>query len=351
MGTLPSCELEGLVKAIVQHHYGALDGLALEEVPVPKPGEGEVLVRVHAASLHADIWHAVTGRPYVMRLMGPGLRRPKVATPGIDLAGRIDSVGPGVTAFAPGDEVFGECVRGIQWKNGGAFAEYASVLAKDLAPKPTTLSFTQAAAVPTSGLIGIQVVRDEGQVAPGESVLVNGAGGAVGSFALQIAKASGATVTAVDSGQKLAAMRAIGADAVIDYTTTDYTTTGDRYDVIIDIPGNRPLSDIRRTLTPDGRYVLVGHDQYGRRGHPVIGSIGRFARMFAMSMFVPQFKAPGKVSPRSERLTALAQMCEAGEITPLVDSTYPLAQIHEALRHLEGGTAVGKIVLTITDPD
>jgi NADPH:quinone reductase-like Zn-dependent oxidoreductase len=339
------------VKAIVQHHYGPLDDLALEEVPVPKPAEGEVLVRVHAASLHADIWHAVTGRPYVMRLMGPGLRRPKVATPGIDLAGRIDSVGPGVTGFAPGDEVFGECVRGIQWKNGGAFAEYASVLAKDLAPKPTTLSFTQAAAVPTSGLIGMQVVRDEAQVAPGESVLVNGAGGAVGSFALQIAKGSGATVTAVDSGQKLAAMKAIGADAAIDYTTTDYTTTGDRYDVIIDIPGNRPLSDIRRTLTPDGRYVFVGHDQYGRRGHPVIGSIGRFARMFAMSMFVPQFKAPGKVSPRSERLAALAQMCEAGEITPLVDSTYPLSQIHEALRHLEGGTAVGKIVLTITDPD
>ena len=141
------------MKAIVQHGYGSTDALALEDVPVPTPGEGEVLVRVHAASLHADIWHAVTGRPYVMRLMGPGLRQPKIAIPGIDLAGRVDSVGSGVTTFAAGDEVFGECVRGIQWKNGGAFAEFACVLARDLAPKPTRLSFEQAAAVPTSGLI------------------------------------------------------------------------------------------------------------------------------------------------------------------------------------------------------
>ncbi len=339
------------MKAIVQHGYGSPNALALEDVPVPTPGEGEVLVRVHAASLHADIWHAVTGRPYVMRLMGPGLRQPKIAVPGIDLAGRVDSVGPGVTTFAAGDEVFGECVRGIQWKNGGAFAEYASVLATDLAPKPTRLSFEQAAAVPTSGLIAVQVVRDEGHVVPGQSVLVNGAGGAVGSFAVQIAKASGATVTAVDSAEKLDALSAVGSDAVIDYRTTDYTTTGDRYDAIIDIPGNKSLSDIRRALATDGTYVFVGHDQYGRRGHPVIGSIGRFARIWAMSTFVSQFKTPGKVAPRSERLAALAAMCDAGEITPLVDSTYPLDEIHQALRHLEDGTAIGKIVLTMTSPD
>lgn len=336
------------MKAIVQHGYGPLDALALEDVPVPTPGEGEVLVRVHAASLHADIWHAVTGRPYVMRLMGTGLRRPKDPIPGIDLAGRIDSVGPGVTTFAPGDEVFGECVRGIQWKNGGAFAEYASVLARDLAPKPGRLSFAQAAAVPTSGLIAVQVVRDEGHVAPGQSVLINGAGGAVGTFAVQIAQASGATVTAVDSAEKLDALRAIGADAVIDYRATDYTTTGDQYDVIIDIPGNKSLSDIRRALTPDGTYVFVGHDQYGRRGHPVIGSIGRFARIWAMSAFVSQFKTAGKVAPRSERLAALGKLCEAGDITPLVDSTYAIAEMHRALSRLEDGTAIGKIVITMT---
>lgn len=339
------------MRAVVQHGYGSLDALAIADVPVPAPLEGELLVRVHAASLHADIWHAVTGRPYVMRLMGPGLRRPKVTTPGIDLAGLVDSVGPGVTTFAPGDAVFGECVRGIQWKNGGAFAEYAAVLASDMAPKPTALSCTKAAAVPTSGLIAMQVVRDEGDVGPGQQVLVNGAGGAVGSFAVQIAKASGATVTAVDSANKLAALRAIGADAVIDCGATDYTATGDLFDVVIDIPGNKSLADNRRALAPDGRYVLVGHDQYGRRGHPVIGSIGRFARMWAMSMVVPQFRAPGKVSPRSERLTALAEMCDAGEITPLVDSTYPLDQIHEALRHLADGTAIGKIVITMAGAD
>ncbi|MGB2840363.1 MAG: NAD(P)-dependent alcohol dehydrogenase [Actinomycetes bacterium] len=339
------------MKAIVQHGYGSPDALALEDVPVPTPGEGEVLVRVHAASLHADIWHAVTGRPYVMRLMGPGLRQPKIAIPGIDLAGRVDSVGSGVTTFAAGDEVFGECVRGIQWKNGGAFAEFACVLARDLAPKPTRLSFEQAAAVPTSGLIAVQVVRDEGHVAPGQSVLVNGAGGAVGSFAVQIAKVSGATVTAVDSAEKLDALSAVGADSVIDYRTTDFTTTGDRYDVIIDIPGNKSLSDIRRVLEADGTYVFVGHDQYGHRGHPVVGSIGRFVRLWAMSTFVSQFKTPGKIAPRSERLAALAEMCEAGDITPLVDSSYPLAEMHQALRHLEDGTAIGKIMITMTSPD
>ena len=165
------------MKAIVQRTYSSTDALTLEDVPVPKVRDGEVLVRVHAASLHADIWHAVTGRPYVMRLMGTGLRRPKTTIPGIDLAGRVETVGPGVTRFAPGDEVFGECVRGIQWKNGGAFADYASVLANDLAPKPARLSFAQAAAVPTSGLIAMQTVHDEGHVAAGQSVLVNGAGG------------------------------------------------------------------------------------------------------------------------------------------------------------------------------
>ncbi|MEO8106317.1 MAG: NAD(P)-dependent alcohol dehydrogenase [Actinomycetes bacterium] len=339
------------MQAIVQHGYSSTETLTVEDVPVPNVGEGEVLVRVHAASLHADIWHAVTGRPYVMRLMGTGLRKPKTTIPGIDLAGRVETVGPGVTRFAQGDEVFGECVRGIQWKNGGAFAEYASVLATDLAPKPTGLSFVQAAAVPTSGLIALQTVHDEGHVTEGQRVLVNGAGGAVGAFALQIARALGANVTGVDSAEKLAALLAVGADAVIDYRATDFTATGDRYDVIIDIPGNKSLSEVRRALTPEGTYVFVGHDQYGARGHSVIGSIGRFAHMFVMTPFVPQFKRPGRISPRSERLTKLAEMCEAGDITPLVDCTYPLANIHEALRHLEDGTAIGKIMLTMTDSD
>jgi NADPH:quinone reductase-like Zn-dependent oxidoreductase len=283
--------------------------------------------------------------------MGPGLRRPKVPIPGIDLAGRVEAVGPGVTRFTPGDDVFGECVRGIQWKNGGAFAEYASVLERDLAPKPERLSFEQAAAVPTSGLIALQTVQDEGQVQEGQRVLVNGAGGAVGSFAVQLAKVRGAHVTAVDSADKLEALRSVGADEVLDYATTDYTATGARYDVIIDIPGNKPLGAIRRILTPDGTYVFVGHDQYGREGHPVFGSIGRFLRLFAMTPFVHQFRRPGKVSPRSDRMRTLAELCDAGELTPLVDSTYDLSQIHQALRHLEEETATGKILITMAGSD
>ncbi len=339
------------MKAVVQRTYGPMESLRVEDVPTPTAGKGEVLVRVRAASLHADIWHAVSGRPYVMRLMGPGFRRPKVAIPGIDLAGRVESVGSGVTRFASGDDVFGECVRGIQWKNGAAFAEYASVLEKDLEPKPTRLSYEQAAAVPTSGLIALQTIQDEGQVQSDQRVLVNGAGGAVGSFAVQLAKARGAHVTAVDSANKLDALRSIGADVVIDYAATDYTATGDRYDVVIDIPGNRPLSAVRQALTPDGTYVYVGHDQYGRQGHPVFGSIGRFLRMFAMAPFVSQFKKPGKVSPRADRMKTLAELCDAGKLTPLVDSTYDLSQVHQALRHLEAGTATGKIVITMADPD
>ncbi len=339
------------MKAVVQRSYGPMGTLRVEDVPKPTPGEGEVLVRVRAASLHADIWHAVSGRPLVMRLMGPGLRRPKVPIPGIDLAGRVESVGPGVTRFTPGDDVFGECVRGIQWRNGGAFAEYACVREKDLQTKPERLSFEQAAAVPTSGLIALQTVQDEGDVQAGQRVLVNGAGGAVGTFAVQLAKARGSVVTAVDSASKLEVLRSIGADDVIDYATTDYTATGDRYDVIIDIPGNRPLAAVRQALAPKGTYVFVGHDQYGRTGHPVLGSIGRFLRMFAMTPFVPQFKKPGKVSPRSDRMRTLTELCDAGTLTPLVDSTYDLSQIQQALRHLEAETATGKIVITMADSD
>ncbi|MCZ3388769.1 MAG: NAD(P)-dependent alcohol dehydrogenase [Actinomycetia bacterium] len=337
------------MKAIVQRAYGSDEVLRLEDVPVPSVGAGEVLVRVHAASLHADIWHVVTGRPYVMRLMGGGLRRPKVLIPGIDLAGRVESVGPGVTQFKPGDDVFGECVRGIQWKNGGAFAEYASVLAKDLAPMPEKLSYIEAAAIPTSGLIALQAVRDEGDVQSRQRILINGAGGAVGTFAVQLAKAYAGEVTGVDSAEKLDALCSLGADHVIDYALTDFTTTGDRYDLIIDIPGTQSLSSIRDALTPEGTYVFVGHDQYGRRGHPVIGSIGRILHMLVMTPFVPQFKAPGKISPRDERLAILTELVGAGHVTPFIDSTYPLAEIRQALRRLEQGTAIGKIVVTISE--
>ncbi len=199
------------MKAIVQRAYGSENVLSVEDVPMPEVGVGEVLVQVHAASLHADIWHVLTGRPYPMRLMGGGLRRPKVPIPGIDLAGRVEAVGPGVTQFEPGDDVYGECVRGIQWKNGGAFAEHASVLAKDLATMPERLTYVEAAAVPTSGLIALQTVRDEGKLQSGQRVLINGAGGAVGSFAVQLAKAYGGEVTAVDAAGQARGTAIVGS--------------------------------------------------------------------------------------------------------------------------------------------
>lgn len=334
------------MRAAIQRSYGS-QPLSIEDVPVPSVGDGEVLIKVHAASLHADVWHVLTGRPYVMRLMGSGIRRPKNPIPGIDLAGTVEAVGSGVTLLARGDEVFGECVRGIQWKNGGAFAEYASVLEKDLALKPERLTHVQGAAVPTSGLIAVQVVRDEGHVERGDRVLINGAGGGVGTFAVQIAKAFGATVTAVDSANKLDQLTSLGADAVIDYATTDFTTTGDKYDVVIDIPGSQPLASVRRALTPTGRYVFVGHDQYGRRGHPVIGSVGRILHMVVLTPFVKQFKAIGRISPRNERLAVLAELIDAGQVTPAIDRTYPLDEINDALVHLQRGAGFGKIVITM----
>ena len=251
--------------AIVQDSYGSADVLQLREIPTPVVGDREVLVRVRAASVHPDVWHVLTGRPYVLRIMGARVRRPRNRVPGTDVAGRVEGVGRSATRFRPGDEVFGECVRGHQWHNGGAFAEYVAVRERELARKPARLTFERAAAVPTSGLLAMQGVRDQGGVQAGQRVLVNGAGGGVGSFAVQLANASGAVVTGVDVAEKLDVVRAAGADRVIDATHEDFTRTGARYDLIVDVPGNRPISECRRALTPSGTYVLIGHDGFGPR--------------------------------------------------------------------------------------
>jgi NADPH:quinone reductase-like Zn-dependent oxidoreductase len=308
-----------MMKAIVQRKYGSLDVLELREIDMPEVKDDEVLVRVRAASVHPDVWHVLRGRPYVLRIMGAGLVKPRNSVPGTDLAGRVESVGKNATRFQPGDEVFGESIKGYQWHNGGTFAEYVSASEDALALKPANVTFEQAAAVPTSGLIALQNVRHQGQVRAGDKVLVNGAGGGVGVFAVQLAKTYGAQVTGVDSGPKLNMLRSIGADRVVDYTREDFTRGSERYDLIVDIPGNHPFAECRRALTPQGRYVLIGHDQFGDVGRRWFGSLPRFLR----------------------------ELLEAGKLTPIVDRTYPLPNVPDAIRYLESGQAQGKVVITM----
>jgi NADPH:quinone reductase-like Zn-dependent oxidoreductase len=335
------------MKAIVQNHYGSAEVLELREIDRPNVGDDEMLVRVRAASVHADVWHVMTGRPYVLRIMGAGLRAPKNLVPGTDLAGQVVSAGTKVTRFRPGDEVFGQSLVANLWRHGGAFAEYAAVPEARFERKPAGLTFEQAAAVPTSGSLAVQGVRDEGRVQPGQSVLINGAGGAVGTFAVQLAKAYGAVVTGVDAPAKLDMLQAIGADRVVDYTQEDFTRSGERYDVILDIAGNHPWPDIRRALTPGGTFVLIGHDQYGAAGHRWFGSLGRFFKLMVMSPFVGHIHPFRGAKDPGDRLVVMKELIEAGKITPVIDRTFPLSEAPEAIRYLESGRARGKVVITV----
>jgi NADPH:quinone reductase-like Zn-dependent oxidoreductase len=335
------------MKAIVQERYGASDVFELREIERPTIKDDEVLVRVHAASVHADVWHAMRGIPYVLRFMGSGVRRPKHRVPGTDLAGVVESVGGSVTRFRPGDEVFGQSLLANLWRNGGALAEYAAVPEAMLQLKPARLTFEQAAAVPTSGSLAVQHVRDEGRTQPGQTVLINGAGGAVGSFAVQLAKAYGAHVTGVDATGKLDMLRSIGADEVLDYTKEDFTRRDERYDFVLDIAGNHPWTEAKRALTPAGTYVLSGFDQYGASGHRWFGSLGRFAKLILISPFVNQLHPFRGAKDPGDRLVVLKELIEAGKITPVIDRTFPLSGVPEAIRYLESGHARGKIVITV----
>jgi NADPH:quinone reductase-like Zn-dependent oxidoreductase len=335
------------MKAIVQTRYGSSDVLSLQEIGRPTPSSGEVLVRVHAASVHADVWHAMRGVPYVLRIMGSGVRAPKHHVPGTDMAGVVEFVGASVTRFRPGDEVFGQSLLANLWRNGGAFAEYAAVPESMLETKPTRLTFEQAAAVPTSGSLAVQHVRDEGRVTSGQTVLINGAGGAVGTFAVQLAKAYGAHVTGVDAPEKLDLLRSLGAEHVLDYTREDFTQRDERYDFILDIVGNHRWSDCRRALAPDGTYVLSGFDQYGSSGHRWFGSLGHFAKLILISPFVGHLHPFRGTKDPGDRLVLLKGLIEAGKVSPVIDRTFPLGEAPEAIRYLETGKAQGKIVLTV----
>ena len=336
------------MKAIVQEKYGSPAALELREVDQPPVGDGEVLVRVRAASVHPDTWHCVAGLPYVLRLMGSGLLKPKNPIPGTDMAGIVESVGKDVTLFRRGDEVFGETIGAHQWGNGGAWAQYVSVQQDSLAPKPANITFEQAASVPTSGFIVLLNLREASRFPPGHTVLINGAGGGVGALALQIARAYGANVTAVDGTSKLGMLRSLGADRVIDFKEEDFTQRDVRYDLIFDVPGNHPFNACKRALKPDGRYVLIGHQQFGTSGKHILGILPYFFKLMFLSRFVKQLRGPGRPLPtRKEAMAILRELLESGKITPIIDSTYPLNEARKAYSHMIEDELHGKVIITM----
>lgn len=325
----------GRMASIVQDGYGADPErvLRLERVGMPPVGDDDVLVRVRAASVDRGTWHVMAGLPYPIRVAGFGLRRPGARNPGRSLAGTVAAVGSAVTGITPGDEVFGV--------GGATFAEYAVAPAGKLARKPSNIGFEPAAAVPVSGLAALQAVRDHGDVRDGQQVLVIGASGGVGSFAVQIAKARGAHVTGVCSTAKMDDVRALGADWVVDYTREDVAADGRRYDVILDIAGNRRLRALRRALTREGTLVIVGGETEGRW----LGGTDRQVRAQLLSPFVSQKLGTFIASENAQDLSALCDLIEAGAVTVPVDRTFPLGETAKAIRHLLDGRARGKIVV------
>ena len=321
------------MKAIVQSRYGSPDLLRLEEIAKPVVKDDEVLVRVHAAAVNIGDWHLLRGVPYVMRLIF-GLRAPRRRTPGLDIAGQVEAIGGNVKQLRPGDEVFGWCK--------GAFAEYACTAENNLLPKPTNLTLEQAAAVGDSAFTALAAVRDQGKVQPRQRVLINGASGGVGTFAVQIAKSFGANVTAVCSTRNIDLVRSIGADHVIDYTTEDFTQSAERYDVMLDLVGNRSLADCRRALTPRGTYVLVGVKDMGRWF-----GLDRQFKALLLSPAVGQRMRVFVARHNKDDLAVLKELVETGKVAPVIDRHYPLSDTPDALRYQGEGHAHGKIVIVV----
>jgi NADPH:quinone reductase-like Zn-dependent oxidoreductase len=323
------------MRAIVQDAYGSTEVLRLGEIDRPEIAANEVLVEVAAAGMDRGTWHSMAGKPYLMRVMGFGFRRPKNLVPGLDVAGTVVTVGSEVTRFKPGDEVFG--------MSRGSFAEYAPAREDKLAHKPANLTFEQAAVVPISGGTALQALRDSGRVETGQKVLIIGASGGVGTYAVQLAKTLGAEVTGVCSTSKLDLVRSIGADHVIDYTKDDYLDGANRYDLILDIGGNNSLSRLRRALTPKGTLVIVGGEEKGN----VTGGFGRQIRALVLSLFVGQRLTMLASKERYTDLEALSPFLEGGQVTPVIDRTYTLTDVPQAMGHLEAGHARGKIAITV----
>lgn len=327
------------MKAIVYSEYGSPDILQLQEVEKPVPADGEVLVRINAASLNALDWHNLRGAPFLQRLES-GLFKPKNRILGADLAGQVEAVGKNVTTFKPGDEVFGD----LYWTGFGAFAEYVSLPEHTLALKPTNITYVQAAAVPQATFTALHALRDQGQVQPGQEILINGASGGVGTFAVQIAKSFGAKVTAVCSTRNMDMVRTIGADHVIDYTQEDFTQNIQRYDLIIDIVANHSLPDLKRVMKPGGICVIVG--------------FSTLAHMLAVSLLRPWISKTGDkkmdmLMPQEtyDDFEVIKELLQQGEVTPVIDRFYSLGETAEAIRYLEEGHAQGKVVITMAPID
>ena len=323
------------MKAITQDEYGApAEVLRFQEIEQPTIGDDDVLVRVQAAGVHIGDWLVTNGLPHIVRLMGYGARRPKTKVPGTELAGQVEAVGKNVKQFQQGDEVFGY--------GTGAFAEYASISQDALVLKPANVTFEQAAAVPISAFTALQAVRDKAEVKPGQKVLVIGASGGVGTYAVQIAKAFGGEVTGVCSTRNVDLVRSIGADHVIDYTEEDITQSGERYDVILDLAGNRSLSELRSALTREGTLVIVG----GSGGRWLMG-FGRTLRAVALSPFVSQDLRQFMSSTNKEDLVTLRELLEDGKVAPVVDRTFPLSETSEAIDYVGRRHTQGKTVVTV----
>src|SRR5881227_2805630 len=323
-----------LMKAMVYHTYGSPDVLKLEEIEKPIPQGDEVLVQVHATSVNAGDWHLLRAKPFLMRFMGFGLLKPKHTILGSDIAGRVEVVGRNVKQFQSGDEVFGNTAK----YGFGGFAEYVSVPENALVLKPTTISFEEAAAVPQAALTALQGLRDKGHIQKGQKVLIHGAGGGVGTFAVQIAKSFGAEVTAVCSTRNLDIVRSIGADHVIDYTQEDFTKNGQRYDLILAVNGYHSISDYKRALNPEGVYVQTG---------------GSNAQLFQAMLLGPLVSRTGRQKmgnsahkPNQRDLIFMKELLEASKVKPVIDRRFPLGDVADAIRYLEAGHAQGKVVIT-----
>jgi len=322
------------MKAMVQDTYGSAEVLELRDIDKPEIGDDQVLVRVRAAGVNPADWAVMSGLPYIARPVY-GLRKPKNAVRGTDVAGQVEAVGPGVTRFRPGDEVFGWCL--------GAYAEYASASENALALKPANLTFEQAASVPMAGLVALQALRDHGNVQAGQSVLINGASGGIGTFAVQIAKSLGAQVTGVCSTRNMDMVRSIGADHVIDYTVEDFTQSGQRYDFILDNVANHSLSDLRRAVTPTGALVPNG----GGFDNRWFASGGRVIRANVLKRSTDHRLRPFLLSPKLADLVVLKELIEAGKVSPVMDRTYQLTEAPQAIAHVGEGHARGKVAITV----
>lgn len=335
----PSPSAAPRMKAIVYHDFGSPDVLRLEEIEKPVPKDNQILVKVRAVSVNPLDWHFMEGIPYIARPLAFGFLKPTVTRLGVDYAGTVEAVGKNVTEFKPGDEVYGN--------RFGAFAEYVCGTEATLALKPANLTFEQAASLPMAALTALQALRDYGKIQPGQKVLINGASGGVGTFAVQIAKSFGVEVTGVCSGRNVELVRSLGADHVIDYTKEDFTKGGERYDVILDNVGNQPLSGFRGALTPRGKYVAVGGGGVNdsRWTGPLIG----VAKMLMLKPFVTQEMRMMLSEMSRKDLTILADLIQTGKVKPVIDRTYPFNQLPEAMRYLEEGHARGKVVVTVGD--